>query len=218
MVRVVGGGFAGVECVWALANRGHAVELYEMRPVRMTPAHTTDKLSELVCSNSFKSQNPDSPAGQLKTEMKALGSLVIPTGERNSVPGGQALAVDRDKYADEITAQIEAHPLITVVREEVTPEMAQKWLADGDHVVFATGPLTSEPIGKWMAQLTGKEHLYFYDAVSPTVEASTINMDIVFALEPVRQGRGRRLSQLPLQQGGVRALHRGSLGRRERPV
>jgi methylenetetrahydrofolate--tRNA-(uracil-5-)-methyltransferase len=190
MVRVVGGGFAGVECAWALANRGHAVELYEMRPVRMTPAHTTDKLSELVCSNSFKSQNPDSPAGQLKTEMKALGSLVIPTGERNSVPGGQALAVDRDKYADEITAQIEAHPLIALKREEVSPEMAQAWLDEGDQVVFSTGPLTSEPIGQWLAELTGKEHLYFYDAVSPTVEASTINMEIVFAQSRYDKGEG----------------------------
>lgn len=190
MVRVVGGGFAGVECAWALASRGHAVELHEMRPVRMTPAHTTDKLSELVCSNSFKSQNPDSPAGQLKSEMRALGSLVIPTGERNSVPGGQALAVDRDRYADDITAQIESHPLITVVRDEVDPTKVQAWLDAGDQVVLATGPLTSEPIGQWLAEITGKNHLYFYDAVSPTVDASTINMDIVFAQSRYDKGEG----------------------------
>ena len=190
MVRVVGGGFAGVECAWAVANRGHNVELHEMRPVKMTPAHTTDRLCELVCSNSFKSQNPDSPAGQLKEEMKALGSLVIPTGERNSVPGGQALAVDRDKYAEDITAQIEAHPRISVVREEVTPEKVESWLAAGDQVVLSTGPLTSEPIAQWLADLTEREHLYFYDAVSPTVDASTIDMDIVFAQSRYDKGEG----------------------------
>ena len=190
MIRVVGGGFAGVECAWACAKRGVPVELYEMRPTRMTPAHTTDRLSELVCSNSFKSQDPDTPAGQLKTEMKAMGSLVIPTGERNSVPGGSALAVDRNLYAEDITRQIEAEPLITVVREEVTPQMVEDWLAAGDFVVLATGPLTTEPLGEWLAKQTGADHLYFYDAVSPTVDASTINYDIVFAQSRYDKGAG----------------------------
>lgn len=190
MIRVVGGGFAGVECAWACAKRGVPVELYEMRPVRMTPAHATDQLSELVCSNSFKSQDPDTPAGQLKAEMKALGSLVIPTGERNSVPGGSALAVDRILYAEDITRQIEGEPLITVVREEVTPEMVETWLTGGDQVVLATGPLTTEPLGQWLAEQTGADHLYFYDAVSPTVDASTINFDIAFAQSRYDKGEG----------------------------
>jgi methylenetetrahydrofolate--tRNA-(uracil-5-)-methyltransferase len=180
MVTVVGGGFAGVEAAWAAANRGEGVRLYEMRPTKMTPAHKTDLLSELVCSNSFKSKLPTSPAGQLKSEMVALGSLVIPTGEKHSVPGGEALAVDRHLYAQEITRRIEEHPLIELVREEFTPELAESTLSEGP-LIIATGPLTSEGLGEWMAGLTGREHLYFFDAVSPTVDASTINLDIVFA-------------------------------------
>lgn len=180
MITVVGGGFAGVEAAWAAASRGERVRLYEMRPVKMTPAHKTDLLSELVCSNSFKSRLPTSPAGQLKAEMVALGSLVIPTGEEHSVPGGEALAVDRDLYAREITRKIETHPLIEIVREEFTPETANRVLPDGP-VIIATGPLTSEGLGAWLAEITGQEHLYFFDAVSPTVDASTINREIVFA-------------------------------------
>jgi methylenetetrahydrofolate--tRNA-(uracil-5-)-methyltransferase len=212
MVTVVGGGFAGVECAWACAQRGVRVRLYEMRPTKTTPAHKTGLLSELVCSNSFKSQEPDSPAGQLKAEMKALGSLVIPTGEANAVPGGSALAVDRDLYARAITAAIEGHPLIEVVREEFTPEMAEAALNDplpasadtepsGDKtsalsgegcgaLVIATGPLTSEPLAHWLAEKTGRESLYFYDAVSPTVDASTIDYDTVFAMSRYEKGEG----------------------------
>jgi methylenetetrahydrofolate--tRNA-(uracil-5-)-methyltransferase len=180
VITVVGGGFAGVEAAWAAAQRGERVRLYEMRPVKMTPAHKTDLLSELVCSNSFKSKLPTSPAGQLKAEMVALGSLVIPTGELHSVPGGEALAVDRDLYAKEITAKIEGHPLIELIREEFKPEMAEKALLDGP-VILATGPLTSEGLGNWLAEITGRDHLYFFDAVSPTVDASSIDRSIVFA-------------------------------------
>ncbi len=141
-----------------------------MRPAKETPAHKTDKLAELVCSNSFKSLNPDSPAGQLKAEMEALGSLMIPTAKKHSVPGGEALAVDRDAFADEMTERITTHPLIEVVREEWPP-------GDIEHpTIIATGPLTSERLSEWIAKLAGREHLYFYDAVSPTVDASTIDM------------------------------------------
>jgi methylenetetrahydrofolate--tRNA-(uracil-5-)-methyltransferase len=212
MVTVVGGGFAGVECAWACAQRGVRVRLYEMRPTTMTPAHKTHLLSELVCSNSFKSQEPDSPAGQLKAEMKALGSLVIPTGEANAVPGGAALAVDRDLYAQAVTKAIEGHALIEVVREEFTPEMAEKALGGplpaspdagprGDKtnamsgegtnaLVIATGPLTSEPLAQWLAEKTGRDSLYFYDAVSPTIDASTIDYDTVFAQSRYEKGEG----------------------------
>jgi len=190
VVTIVGGGFAGVEAAWACAQRGVRVRLYEMRPTKTTPAHKTDLLSELVCSNSFKSQEPDSPAGQLKAEMRALGSLVIPTGELHAVPGGAALAVDRDKYASAVTAAIEGHPLIEVVREEFTPEMAEALLKDGETLVIATGPLTSEPLAQWLAEKSGREHLYFYDAVSPTVEASTVNRDVVFAQSRYDKGEG----------------------------
>lgn len=180
MITIVGGGFAGVEAAWAAATRGQGVRLYEMRPARMTPAHKTDLLSELVCSNSFKSKLPTSPAGQLKAEMVALGSIVIPTGEKHSVPGGEALAVDRNLYAKEITETIESHPLIELIREEFTPELAGRAIKDGP-LIIATGPLTSEPLANWLAGLTGREHLYFFDAVSPTVDASTIDREVVFA-------------------------------------
>ena len=181
MITVVGGGFAGVEAAWAAANRGERVRLYEMRPVRETGAHKTDYLAELVCSNSFKSKLPTSPAGQLKVEMVALGSIIIPTGEENSVPGGEALCVDRDVFAAAVTTKIENHPLIDVVREEFTPEMAQTILDANEILIIATGPLTSKPLGEWLAGLTGRKHLYFYDAVSPTVDASTLDMSVVFA-------------------------------------
>lgn len=179
MITVVGGGFAGVEAAWAVANRGERVRLYEMRPVKMTPAHKTGLLSELVCSNSFKSKLPTSPAGQLKAEMVALGSLVIPTGMEHEVPGGEALAVDRELYAQAITKAIEGHSLIEVRREEFTPDMAQAALSEGV-LILATGPLTSEPLGQWLAGVTGSQHLYFFDAVSPTVEASSIDRQIAF--------------------------------------
>ena len=188
MITIVGGGFAGVEAAWAAANRGCKVRLYEMRPVKMTPAHETSLLSELVCSNSFKSQSPDTPAGLLKAEMKALGSLVIPTGEEHSVPGGSALCVDRGKYAAAVTAAVEGHGNIEVVREEFTAEMAESLLTlsltlsqgrgNMGALIIATGPLTSEGLGSWLAERTGREHLYFYDAVSPTVDASTIDRDV----------------------------------------
>jgi methylenetetrahydrofolate--tRNA-(uracil-5-)-methyltransferase len=161
-----------------------------MRPVKMTPAHKTSDLAELVCSNSFKSQDPTSPSGQLKSEMKALGSIIIPTGERNSVPGGAALAVDRELFAKEITSQLEKHPLIEIVRDEFLPSEAEERLARGEKVVVATGPLTSEPLAQWLSDLTGREHLYFYDAVSPTVDASTINRDVVFAESRYGKGEG----------------------------
>ena len=181
MITVVGGGFAGVEAAWAIAKQGIQVRLFEMRPVRETGAHKTDHLAELVCSNSFKSRLETSPAGQLKAEMVGLGSIIIPTAERNSVPGGEALCVDRDAFAADVTAQIQNHPLIEIVREEFTPDMGNSLLGEGHIVIVCTGPLTSKPLGELLAGLTGRKHLYFYDAVSPTVDASTIDRSIVFA-------------------------------------
>jgi methylenetetrahydrofolate--tRNA-(uracil-5-)-methyltransferase len=181
MITVVGGGFAGVEAAWAIAAHGLNVRLYEMRPKTETGAHKTGFLAELVCSNSFKSKLPTSPAGQLKAEMVALGSIVIPTAEEHSVPGGEALCVDRDAFAAAITGKLESNPLIEVVRDEFTPEMAQSLMDSKQIVIVATGPLTSKPLGEWLARLTGRKHLYFYDAVSPTVDASTLDMGVVFA-------------------------------------
>lgn len=207
MVTVVGGGFAGVEAAWACAQRAVRVRLYEMRPTKTTPAHKTHLLSELVCSNSFKSQESDSPAGQLKAEMKALGSLVIPTGEANAVPGGSALAVDRDLYAQEVTRRIEGHPNIEVVREEFTPEMAEACASRPEEpLVIATGPLTSEPLALWLAEKTGREGLYFYDAVSPTVETSSIDFDRVFAQSRYDKGEGDDYLNCPFDKDQYEAF------------
>jgi len=173
-VTIVGGGFAGVEAAWAAARLGVPVRLYEMRPKRNTPAHKTGWLAELVCSNSFKSMLPTTPSGQLKWEMERLGSLVIPTAREFAVPAGEALAVDREAFAKAITARIELHPLIEVVREEVAS------LPPDRPLTIATGPLTSDALASEIARLTGKQHLYFYDAVSPIVDASTIDYDKVF--------------------------------------
>lgn len=180
MIHVVGAGFAGVEAAWAIASRGHAVSLYEMRPVENTPAHTTAWFAELVCSNSLKSKSATSPAGQLKAEMEALGSIVLATAYEHEVPGGQALAVDRDEFGKAITRKLEEHPLITVERQKIGPQEIEAWLAAGDRVILATGPLTSPELAAWLAELAGKKHLYFYDAVSPTVEASSLDRSIVF--------------------------------------
>ncbi len=173
-VTIVGGGFAGVEAAWAVARMGVPVRLYEMRPHKMTPAHKTGWLAELVCSNSFKSMLPTTPAGQLKWEMEQLSSIVIPTAREFAVPAGEALAVDREPFAQAITARLESHPLIEIVREEVTDIPPDRPL------IIATGPLTSESLANAIARLTGRKRLYFYDAVSPIVDAGTIDYERVF--------------------------------------
>jgi methylenetetrahydrofolate--tRNA-(uracil-5-)-methyltransferase len=190
MITVVGAGFAGVEAAWALASRGEKVRLYEMRPSRTTPAHTTAWFAELVCSNSFKSKLPTSPAGQLKAEMAALGSIVLSTALEHEVPAGEALGVDRDKFGEAITRKLENHPLVEVRREEFTADMACALLDSGERMILATGPLTSPELSDWLAQLTGRKHLYFYDAVSPTVEASSLDRNIVFAQSRYDKGEG----------------------------
>ena len=190
MIRIVGAGFAGVEAAWACASRSAKVTLYEMRPTKSSPAHTTDYFAELVCSNSLKSQSPTSPAGQLKSEMAALGSIVLEMAAKHAVPGGEALCVDRNEFGKAMTSAIETHPLIDVSREEVTPKMVEDWLARDDLVILASGPLTSPQLSEWLAAKSGREHLYFYDAVSPTVEAASLDMNIVFAQSRYDKGEG----------------------------
>lgn len=189
MITVVGAGFAGVEAAWAAAQRGEKVRLYEMRPVRKTPAHTTDYFAELVCSNSLKSKLPTSPAGQLKAEMAALGSIILQVAAQHEVPAGEALGVDRNAFGVAITSTIENHPNIEVVRGEFTTDMVQAALVEGP-VILATGPLTTPELSEWIAQVTGREHLYFFDAVSPTVDASSLNREIVFAESRYGKGEG----------------------------
>lgn len=181
-IMVIGGGLAGSEAAWQIAEQGLDVELYEMRPHRQTPAHVTDKLAELVCSNSLGSKLPDRAAGLLKTELLRLGSMVLRAAFETALPAGGALAVDREAFAERVTRQIEAHPRIRVTRQEVTEIPTDR------PVVVASGPLTSDALAEEIARLTGQEHLYFFDAIAPTVYAESINMEIAFRAS--RYGRG----------------------------
>ncbi len=171
---VIGGGLAGSEAAWQAAEQGLEVVLYEMRPRRMTPAHTSGQLAELVCSNSLGSNRVDRASGLLKEELRHLKSLIIACADVTALPAGQALAVDREAFAALVTERIQAHPRITLCREEVTE------LPIGQPVVIATGPLTSPALAEAIAALTGAESLYFYDAMAPIVTAESVNMEIAF--------------------------------------
>jgi methylenetetrahydrofolate--tRNA-(uracil-5-)-methyltransferase len=176
-IRIVGGGLAGSEAAWQAASRGVPVTLYEMRPVRATAVHKTDRLAELVCSNSFRGDKLDNAVGLLKEEMRRLDSLVMRAAEASRVPAGAALAVDRVRFAEIITETLSAHPLITIVREEVCSIPAS---SQTDPVIVATGPLTSDALSADLASVVGQAHLYFYDAISPIVLADTIDRSKVF--------------------------------------
>ena len=171
-LHVVGGGLAGSEAAWQLAERGHDVVLHEMRPVRGTPAHQTDRLAELVCSNTFKSTETHNAHGLLKAEMRALGSMVLQCADEARVPGGTALAVDRDLFAAAVTARITAHARITISREEVTsiPSPA----------IIATGPLTSDALAGALKARLGADGLAFYDAIAPIVSRESLDDAVVF--------------------------------------
>ncbi len=173
-VTVIGGGLAGTEAAWQLAERGFLVTLYEMRPVRKTGAHVSNRLGELVCSNSLGSKLPDRATGLLQYELRMLKSLLLEAAQETAVPAGGALAVDREKFAEIVTEKIENHANITVVREEVTD------IPQDRPVIIATGPLTSPALSQKIAALSGQEYLYFYDAISPIVESESINMDIAY--------------------------------------
>jgi methylenetetrahydrofolate--tRNA-(uracil-5-)-methyltransferase len=170
---VIGGGLAGTEAAWQAAERGIDVTLCEMRPQRNTPAHTTDQLAELICSNSLGSNLPDRASGLLKAELRLLNSFVMRVADETAVPAGGALAVDRDRFAQVITERITRHPRIELRREEV------KAIPAGPCII-ASGPLTADDLANGIARLTGQQHLYFYDAIAPIVEADTIDMTIAF--------------------------------------
>src|SRR5215472_9982627 len=173
-IVIIGGGLAGCEAAWQLARRGLRSVLYEMRPRRSTPAHQTDRLAELVCSNSLKSEQESTAPWLLKEELRRLDSLLLKAAQQARVPGGHALTVDRDVFAAEVTAAIASEPLIELRREEAAsvPE-------DGIAIV-ATGPLTSETLASSIARLTGSERLFFYDSISPIVDAETVDRSIAF--------------------------------------
>ena len=178
---IIGGGLAGSEAAWQAASRGIKVVLFEMRPKIFTPAHKTSYLAELVCSNSLKSTSLATAGGLLKEEMKMLNSLIIKVAEETRVPAGEALAVDRNLFAERITNILKEHPLIEIVNEEV------KAIPD-EPAIIATGPLTSPSLSQEIEKLTGKQHLYFYDAVSPIVFKDSIDFSKVFIAS--RYGKG----------------------------
>jgi methylenetetrahydrofolate--tRNA-(uracil-5-)-methyltransferase len=177
-VRIVGGGLAGCEAAWQAASRGVPVTLFEMRPVRATDVHQTDRLAELVCSNSFRGDKLDNAVGVLKEEMRRLGSLVMRVAEATRVPAGAALAVDRHAFSDAITRAITDHPLIGIVRGEVTAIPPSQGASDP--VIIASGPLTSPALAADVAALVGHDDLYFYDAISPIVLAESIDRTQVY--------------------------------------
>src|SRR5262245_19026859 len=186
-VHIIGGGLAGSEAAWQAAALGVRVVLHEMRPVRPTAVHKTDRLAELVCSNSLRGDKLDNAVGLLKEEMRRLCSLVMRAADANRVPAGAALAVDRDRFSQAITDAIQSHPLITLVRNEIPriPDDAAMY-----PLIIATGPLTSETLSQDIATLVGAQHLYFYDAISPIVLAETLDMTKVFRAS--RWGRSIR--------------------------
>ncbi len=174
MITIVGGGLAGSEAAWQIASRGIKARLFEMRPVRRTPAHTTDRLAEIVCSNSLKSDQPFNASWLLKEELRRMGSLLIRIADSVRVPAGSALAVDREHFAAKVTDAISSHPDIELVREEVTA------IPEDGLVIIASGPLTSPSLSESIARFCGSEHLYFYDAISPIVNADTIDASRVY--------------------------------------
>lgn len=172
-VSIVGGGLAGAEAAWQLAERGVSVRLFEMRPQKNTPAHETDLLGELVCSNSLGGKNVTTPAGILKAELTALGSFMMDCAEKSKVPAGNALAVDRELFAKRVTDLISSHPNIEIVREEISE------LPEGPAII-STGPLTSEPMANRLSELVGEGFLYFFDAVAPIVTLDSIDTECSF--------------------------------------
>jgi methylenetetrahydrofolate--tRNA-(uracil-5-)-methyltransferase len=173
-IHVIGGGLAGTEAAWQIAKRGHNVVLHEMRPVRRTPAHQTDRLAELVCSNSLKSESENTAPWLLKEELRRLDSLLLRAADQARVPGGHALTVDREIFASAITGAIAAEPRIELRREEVTAVPADAI------TVIASGPLTSDALSQEISRLTGTDRLYFYDSISPIVEADSVDMSIAY--------------------------------------
>jgi methylenetetrahydrofolate--tRNA-(uracil-5-)-methyltransferase len=175
MVKIAGAGLAGCEAAWQCARRGIGVELYEMRPLRPTPAHQTGQFAELVCSNSLKSESENTAPWLLKEEMRRVGSLLLEIAQLTKVPAGHALAVDREAFAARVTEAVSAEPLIQIVREEVTRIDESEGIT-----VIATGPLTSDGLSQEIARLAGRAQLYFYDSISPIVEADSIDMSRVY--------------------------------------
>jgi len=202
-VHIVGGGLAGSEAAWQLATAGVPAVLHEMRPHRTTDAHQTDGLAELVCSNSFRSDDADHNAvGLLHEEMRRCGSLIMQAADANKVPAGGALAVDRDAFSQAVQAALEAEPLITIEREEIAGLPPADW----DSVILATGPLTSDPLARAIAELTGDDGLAFFDAIAPIIHKDSIDMSKAWFQSRYDKGDGADYINCPMDEAQYNAF------------
>ncbi|MBP2100322.1 FADH(2)-oxidizing methylenetetrahydrofolate--tRNA-(uracil(54)-C(5))-methyltransferase TrmFO [Enterococcus rivorum] len=198
-VTIIGAGLAGSEAAWQVAQAGVPVTLYEMRPVKNTPAHQTENFAELVCSNSLRGNSLTNAVGVLKEEMRRLDSIIISGADKTAVPAGGALAVDRDCFSQEITDRIINHPLITIKKEEITK------IPEGITII-ATGPLTSEPLAEEIKAFNGSDGFYFYDAAAPIIDKSTIDMDKVYLKSRYDKGEAAYLN-CPMSEEEFNAFH-----------
>ena len=215
-IHIVGGGLAGSEAAWQIASAGVPVVLHEMRPVRGTDAHLTDNLAELVCSNSFRSDDAANNAvGLLHEEMRRAGSLIMRAADAHKLPAGGALAVDRHGFSAAVQQTLLAHPLVELRREEVAGLPPADW----DSVIVATGPLTSPALAEAIRTLSGEEALAFFDAIAPIVHHESIDLSIAWKQSRYDKGGpagdGADYLNCPLDQGGVRRLRRGPAGGRQ---
>ena len=210
-VHIIGGGLAGVEAAWQAAQLGAEVNLYEMRPAKQTPAHRTDKLAEIVCSNSLKSDEPGTASYLLKEELRQAGSLVMSAAAETRVPAGAALAVDRERFATLITDRIENEPRIRLVREEVTT------VADDQITIIATGPLSSDALTTEIMKLTGSDQMYFYDAIAPIIAAESIDTSIAFRAARYDKG-GDDYLNCPFNEEQYGRFHTELLGAKSVPL
>src|SRR5712691_5258286 len=207
-IKIIGAGLAGSECAFQLAQRGHKVDLFEMRPVKMTPAHHTSNLAELVCSNSFRSSSITNAVGLLKHEMSLLQSLVIRCAEEARVPAGDAFAVDRERFSAAVTQAIANQSGITIRREEVTSLDRDGY----DFVVAATGPLTSQPLFDSINDFLGRDGLYFYDAIAPSLAADSLDMSKLYWKSRYGKGSGTDYLNAPMTQQQYEAFVGALLG------
>ncbi len=190
-IQIIGGGLAGCEAAWQAANRGCSVQLYDMKPHRFSPAHNSPFLAEMVCSNSLRSDALHSAVGLLKEEMRRLNSLIMLVAAETAVPAGKALAVNRELFSHSITARLEQHPLIEIIRQEQTELPAP---SDDTPIIIATGPLSSESITASLIKLTGRDRLAFYDAIAPIIHTETLDMDIIYLKSRYDDGPGDYLN------------------------
>lgn len=210
IVNVIGAGLAGSEAAWQIAKRGVKVRLYEMRPVKQTPAHHTDKFAELVCSNSLRANSLTNAVGVIKEEMRQLDSVIIDAADNCSVPAGGALAVDRHEFSGYITEEVKNHPNVEVINEEVTE------IPEGITVI-ATGPLTSPALAEKVREATGQDYLYFYDAAAPIIEKDSIDMDKVYLKSRYDKGEAAYLN-CPMNKEEFYAFREALIGAEKAPL